>query len=481
MSLLFDEHSTMKEHVQACIANDFARTATRAAQGNFNARRDVQIATYEGWETYREQMAEIRDDVLSHLDYYLTQFIEKTTATGNIVHFADTAEDAQRIMLEICHNHDAKSVVKSKSMVSEEIDCNRTLLDDGIEVNETDLGEYMVQLDNWNHPSHLIMPGMHMDIKATYDLFVREGYTGKMDAREMTLFARAQLRQKFLAADIGITGCNFAIASTGSTCILTNEGNGRMVTSLPETQIVLMGMERLLPSMQAFDAMMQIFVRCAVGNTASGYMSFSNGPRSADAQDGPKEVHIIIIDNGRSKILAGKYRKMLRCVRCGTCQNVCPVFRHITGHGYGACYQGPMGILYTPLLRGFDAYTKDMPYACTLCGACAASCPVKIPLHELILSERQDIVEHTNLQSIEEHTVFNAAGQALGYSTIYRVGTRVGNPAMRLFAKVTGEGDHLTNKVQLPILGNWTQSRDLPLLRAGEFRDWFKKHEKEGR
>ena len=354
MSLLFDDTSTMKDHIQSCLADDFARNATRSAQGNFNARREAQMATYEGWETYRAQMAQIRDDVLSHLDYYLSQFIEKTTANGNIVHFADTAEDAQRILLDICHAKNAKSVVKSKSMVSEEIDCNNTLLADGIEVNETDLGEYMVQLDNWNHPSHLIMPGMHMDIKATYDLFVEQGYSGAMEAHEMTLFARAKLRQKFLAADIGITGCNFAIASTGSTSILTNEGNGRMVTSLPETQIVLMGMERLLPNMQAFDAMMQIFVRCAVGTTISSYMSFTNGPRTADAQDGAKEVHIILIDNGRSKILGSKYNKMLRCVRCGTCQNVCPVFRHITGHGYGACYQGPMGILYTPLLQGFD-------------------------------------------------------------------------------------------------------------------------------
>ena len=481
MSLLFDKNSTMKEHIQSCIANDFARTATRSAQGNFNARRENQMATYEGWEEYRSQMAAIRDDVLSHLDYYLSQFIDKTTANGNIVHFAENAEDAQRILLDICHAHHAKSVVKSKSMVSEEIDCNNTLLNDGIEVNETDLGEYMIQLDNWNHPSHLIMPGMHMDIKATYDLFVEQGYTGAMEAHEMTLFAREKLRQKFLAADIGITGCNFAIASTGSTCILTNEGNGRMVTSLPDTHIVLMGMERLLPNMQAFDAMMQIFVRSAVGTTISSYMSFTNGPRGEEAQDGAKEVHIIIIDNGRSKILGSQYHKMLRCIRCGTCQNVCPVFRHITGHGYGACYQGPMGIVYTPLLNGFDKYTKDMPYACTLCGACAETCPVKIPLHELILAERQDIVEKMNLVSKEEREVFTAAGQALGYSPIYRVGTRFGNPAMKVFAKVTGEGDHLTDKVKLPVLANWTQSRDLPLLRAGEFRAWFKKHDKEGR
>ena len=214
MSLLFDANSKMNDHVQKCLGNDFARKATCAAQANFNARREAQHAMVDEWEAYRTQAAAIRDDVLNHLDYYLQQFVQNTTANGNIVHFADTAADAQRIMLDICHAKNAKSVVKSKSMVSEEIDCNNTLLKDGIEVNETDLGEYMIQLDNWNHPSHLIMPGMHMDIKATYDLFVDKGYTGAMEAHEMTLFARETLRQKFLAADVGITGCNFAIAST---------------------------------------------------------------------------------------------------------------------------------------------------------------------------------------------------------------------------------------------------------------------------
>lgn len=473
MSLLFDANSKMNDHVQKCLGNDFARKATCAAQANFNARREAQHAMVDEWEAYRTQAAAIRDDVLNHLDYYLQQFVQNTTANGNIVHFADTAADAQRIMLDICHAKNAKSVVKSKSMVSEEIDCNNTLLKDGIEVNETDLGEYMIQLDNWNHPSHLIMPGMHMDIKATYDLFVDKGYTGAMEAHEMTLFARETLRQKFLAADVGITGCNFAIASTGSTSIITNEGNGRMVTTLPETQIVLMGMERLLPSMQAFDAIMQIFVRSAVGTAISSYMSFSNKPRGEAAQDGPKEVHIIIIDNGRSKILGSHYKKMLRCVRCGTCQNICPVFRHITGHGYGTCYQGPMGIVYSPLLNGFDGYTKDLPYACTLCGACAEVCPVKIPLHELILAERQEIVEETVLQSKTEHAVFGMAGQMLGHHSFYAAATAVGKPLMKTIARFTLDDDHLSERANLPIVRNWTGSRNLPLLRSGEFRHWF--------
>lgn len=481
MSLVFDPNSKMKDHVQECLKNDFARKATCNAQANFNARREGQRAMMDDWEVYRTQAAAIRDDVLNHLDYYLQQFVQRTTENGNIVHFADTAEDAQRIVLDICHTKGAKSVVKSKSMVSEEIDCNNTLLQDGIEVNETDLGEYMVQLDNWNHPSHLIMPGMHMDIKATYDLFVAQGYTGAMEAHEMTLFARETLRQKFLMADVGITGCNFAIASTGSTCILTNEGNGRMVTSLPDTQIVLMGMERLLPSIQAFDAIMQIFVRSAVGTTISSYMSFSNKPRSEAAQDGPKDVHIIIIDNGRSKMLGSRYKKMLRCVRCGTCQNICPVFRHITGHGYGTCYQGPMGIVFSPLLNGFDDYTKDLPYACTLCGACADVCPVKIPLHELILAERQEIVEGTALQSKKEHAVFEMAGAMLGHRSLFAAATAVGKPAMKMLARMTSDGDHLSDHVTLPVVRDWTGSRNLPLLQTGTFRQWFEKNHKEGK
>ena len=447
MGLIFDKNTKMKDHVLECIGDDFARQATRSAQGNFNKRREGMHEAIEGWETYREQAKAIRNDVLEHLDYYLDAFIKKTTENGNIVHFAEDDKEAQRLLLEICHAKNAKSVVKSKSMVSEEIDCNKTLLDAGIEVNETDLGEYMIQLDNWNHPSHLLMPGMHMSIKDTYELFQKYGYKGAMEAHEMTNFARESLRKKFLAADIGITGCNFAIASTGATSIITNEGNGRMVTSMPETQIVLMGMER---------------------------------PHTDEAQDGPKEVHIIIIDNGRSRILGTKYQDMLRCIRCGTCQNVCPVFRHITGHGYGSCYQGPMGIVYTPLLNGFDAYTKDMPYACTLCGRCAETCPVKIPLHELILAERQDIVEHTDLVKSLERSVFAAAGTGLGFNPIFSAGVKVAKPGMKVLAKLTGQEDHIDQKAQLPVLKNWVDSRNMPVLRTGEFRTWFKNH-KEGK
>lgn len=480
MGLLFDAHASFSDGVQKGIDNDFARKATRESQERFNNRREAVAASHEGWQEYRQQAANIRDDVLNHLDYYLNEFITHATANGSVVHFADTAEDATRILLDICHEKNAKSVVKTKSMVSEEIHCNPTLLADGIEVNETDLGEYIIQLDDWDHPSHLIAPAMHMDQDRIYELFVKNGYCGNNEAKEMTLFARERLRQKFLSADIGITGCNFAIASTGAICMITNEGNGRMVTTLPETQVVLMGMERLLPNLSAFDAMMQVFVRSAVGTKVSSYLSISNGPRAEDAQDGPKEMHIIIIDNGRSKMLASRFKPMLRCIRCGTCQNMCPVFRHITGHGYGACYQGPMGVVYTPLLHGFDNFTKNLPYACTLCGACSEHCPVKIPLHELILAERQEITEYECMDSAVERAIFRGAGAVLGFGASYHVGTRLGNTATKMAARFFGSGNCLNDSAALPVLKGWTASRNMPMMRAGEFRRWWKQHQKEG-
>jgi L-lactate dehydrogenase complex protein LldF len=480
MGLIFNDEGNFHANVMKGINNEFARSATRASQENFNKRRESMKANMDGWDEYKDQAAAIRDDVLSHLDYYLNQFIENAQANGSIVHFAKTDKDAQRIMLDICHEKNAKMIVKTKSMVSEEVDTNHTLLNDGIEVNETDLGEYLIQLDNWNHASHIIAPAMHMDQDSIYELFKEKiGYTGANVATEMTLYARDMLRQKFLTADIGITGCNFGIASTGSTLIITNEGNGRMVTSMPKTQIVIMGMERLLPNMKALDAMMEVFVRHAVGTKVSSYMSITNGPRKEGHQDGPEEVHIILIDNGRSEILASKYKKMLRCIRCGTCQNVCPVFRHITGHGYSTCYMGPMGIVYTPLLAHFDDYTKKMPFACSLCGACTENCPVEIPLHELILEERQDVVEALDTPSKLERGIYTAAGQAIAHHTTFAKGTKyAANPGVKVIAKLTG-GDKINQKDKIPVLRNWTDARNLPLMRAGEFRKWVKDHKKE--
>ncbi len=480
MAVLVNPDKPHKERLNETMNNAFTRRATALAQDNFNTARDAFTAQKPEWQALKDQAAAVRAHTLDHLDTYLSEFIDHATANGSVVHFAKTAREARETALEIVQAAGGQRLVKSKSMVSEEIGVNRAMQAAGIEVTETDLGEWILELDDWDTPSHIMAPAMHKDRYRVHELFSKYGYTGSTDIPEMTRFARASLREKFLAADVGMTGCNFAVASTGSTCIVTNEGNGRMVTSLPRTQIVLMGMERIVPTMSDLDAMMQVLPQSVLGLTTSSYLSFTHGPRRTDEIDGPESVHIIIIDNGRSDILGGPFHDMLRCIRCGTCQNVCPVYRHITGHGYGSIYEGPMGVVLTPLLAGRDQ-TGHMPYLSTLCGECTANCPVEIPLHELILKHREE--QHDQVQLTAEEGAFQAAGLALGHATLYKAMLAFGRPAMRTLALWQGCGERLDDGNRLPVLRNWTQGRNLPLLakpfharavrrpRGGAFRD----------
>lgn len=461
MAILVNPEQPLKERLDETMNNAFTREATALAQDNFNTNRDAYTEKKKDWQAIKDYAAAIRAHTLDHLDEYLATFIDHATANGSQVHLAKTDQEARELVLGIVEAVGGKRVVKSKSMMSEEVGINPALQAAGIEVTETDLGEWILELDDWDTPSHILAPAMHKDRYRIHELFTAYGYTGTTDIPEMTRFARESLRKKFLAADVGMTGCNFAIASTGSTCIMTNEGNGRMVTSLPSTQIVLMGMERIVPNMSDLDAMMQVLPQSVLGLTTSSYLSFTHGPRRADEIDGPDQVHIIIIDNGRSDILGGPFHDMLRCIRCGTCQNVCPVYRHITGHGYGSIYEGPMGIVLTPLLVGKDQ-TGYMPYLSTLCGECTAHCPVEIPLHELILKHRESL--HDRAQLSPEAAIFKGAGLTLGSSLTYKAMLAFGRPLMRGLALVQGSGDHLDGRNVLPVLSNWTKGRNLPLL-----------------
>ncbi|MFP5521502.1 LutB/LldF family L-lactate oxidation iron-sulfur protein [Peptococcus simiae] len=461
MAILVNPEQPLRERLDETMNNAFTREATALAQDNFNAGREAYTSKKKDWQAIKDYAAAIRAHTLDHLDDYLATFIDHATANGSQVHLAKTDKEARDIVLGIIEAVGGKSVVKSKSMMSEEVGINPALQAAGIEVTETDLGEWILELDDWDTPSHILAPAMHKDRYRIHELFTEYGYTGTTDIPEMTRFARESLRKKFLAADVGMTGCNFAIASTGSTCIMTNEGNGRMVTSLPSTQIVLMGMERIVPDMSDLDAMMQVLPQSVLGLTTSSYLSFTHGPRRADEIDGPDQVHIIIIDNGRSHILGSPFHDMLRCIRCGTCQNVCPVYRHITGHGYGSIYEGPMGIVLTPLLAGKDQ-TGHLPYLSTLCGECTANCPVEIPLHELILKHRESL--HDRAQLTPEAAIFKGAGLALGSSLTYKAMLAFGRPLMRGLALVQGSGDHLDGRNVLPVLSNWTKGRNLPLL-----------------
>ncbi len=475
MAILYDQEHSFKERVKNSIADDFKHHAIKKAQDLFHGKRAIQVEAVKEWQDFRQEAAEIRDHVLENLDYYLNQFADNAEKNGAKVYFAKTDKQACRQVVDIFRSRQAKSAVKAKTMVSEEIDVNHALMDEGIEVNETDLAEVILQLDNWNPPSHIVVPALHLDRVAVQKIFSRYGYTGSEEPEEMTRFARHYIRKKFLNADVGITGCNFGVADTGSTFIVTNEGNGRMVTTLPKTQIVLMGMERLVPDLDSLSVMMELLIRSSVGSKITSYVSMTNGPRKQGEVDGPEELHIVIIDNGRSEILRSEFRSMLRCIRCGACLNICPVYRHITGHAYGSIYSGPMGAVLTPLLVGYEK-ARDLPYASTLCGACTDHCPVKIPLHELLLQHRKNIADRDGLGSTMEKTLFGMAAVGLSRPSLYNMGTKAAASVMKLMA---GKDDMIKKSRHMPLLKNWVQCRHMPLMKKEKFRDWFKTYQSE--
>ncbi len=469
------KEQTFQERVKDCIADDFKHNAITTATDVFYKNRSARVSEVPEWEELREEARRIRNHVLDNLDYYLAQFAENAEKAGSKVYFAQTDKEAVQQVIEIFENRGAKKMVKSKSMMSEEIGINHALIDQGVEVFETDLAEIILQLNDWNPPSHIVVPALHLERNAIRDVFSRYGYTGDEDPERLTKFIRGFIREKFLNADVGMTGCNFGVAETGTCTLVTNEGNGRMTTSVPNTQIVLMGMERIVPSFEALDVLVALLVRSSVGSKITSYFSMTTGPRKANEVDGPEEQHIIIIDNGRSKILASEFRDMLRCIRCGACLNICPVYRHITGHGYGSIYPGPMGIVLTPLLLGYDQ-AGSLPWASTLCGACSDHCPVKIPLHELILRHRQIMVEEKGYGGGAQNFIFKSAGKVLGHPGLYNAGTKIGAKVMPMFTK---DKKSFRENSNLPVVKNWTQSRNMDVLNQEKFRDWFKKHEAE--
>lgn len=479
MAILYNldgKEQNFKDRVNDCLADDFKHNAIETAQDVFFKTRTARVGEVPEWEELRAEGARIRDHVLANLDYYLNQFAENAEKAGSKVYFAQTDKEAVQQVIEIFEARKAQKLVKSKSMVSEEIDVNHELIAAGYEVWETDLAEIILQLNDWNPPSHIVVPALHLERNAIREVFLRYGYTGDENPEHLTRFIRGFVREKFLNADIGMTGCNFGVAETGTCTLVTNEGNGRMTTSVPNTQIVLMGMERVVPSFEALDVMVALLVRSSVGAKITSYFSMTTGPRKSNEVDGPEEVHIIIVDNGRSKILNSEFREMLRCIRCGACLNICPVYRHITGHGYGSIYPGPMGVVLTPLLVGYDK-AGALPWASTLCGACSDHCPVKIPLHELILRHRQIEVEELGKPSFVEKTMFKVAGTGLSHSGLFDLGTKIGARVMPIMSKDKKRLKEDT--AGIPVLGGWTKSRDMGFLQKEKFRDWFKKHEAE--
>ena len=393
----------MKDDWRRAVEEALAQPALQEAlQANAQRRRvawDRAMASLPvSWDEARERGAAIRRRVLAHWDEVLDAFLERVRDHGVVVHRAATAQEARNIVLALAREHGVRRVVKSKSMLTEEIGLNEALEAAGIEVVETDLGEFIVQLRG-EKPAHIITPAVHLRRQDVGRVFhERLGVPYTEDVAVMTQVARRHLREKFLQADMGISGVNFGVAETGTLVLVTNEGNGRMVTTAPRLHVAVMGMERLVATMEDLAWMLRLLPRAATGQALTVYVSLLHGPRGAHAPDGPQSRHLVLVDNGRRDLAATPLADILRCIRCGACLNACPVFAHIGGHGYRSRtgtftpYPGPMGIPVSTGLLGVDFGV--MAYLCTLCGACAEVCPVAIPLPETILHVRQGLPKH---------------------------------------------------------------------------------------
>ena len=458
-----------QERARQALSDVSLQRAMAKARGGFvDHRRDAVDALPE-FDAIRDAARDIKDHVLANLDGYLELYEQKVIENGGQVHWARDADEACRIVAKICKDAEAKTVTKGKSMVSEEIHLNPVLEAAGMTVVETDLGEYIVQLAG-ETPSHIIAPAVHKTREQITDLFHEHhsplGYTDRVTQREALVNeARSVLRERFVAADVGITGANFLVAETGANVIVTNEGNGDLTSCLPRVHIVTAGIEKVIPSLDDLSVLLRVLARSATGQEFSAYTSLYSGPRRTDEMEGPEAYHVVLLDNGRSRLLGGQYQPMLRCIRCGACLNHCPVYGAIGGHAYGWVYSGPMGSVLTPLLNGFDQ-AMDLPNACTLNGRCKEVCPVRIPLSDLLLKHRLE--QHDRrLNTIFGRFLLSAWAWLARRPRLYQGVMALPLWLMHRLGKRRGVLS------RLPGLGGWTDSRDFPIpARRSFLRQW---------
>lgn len=463
-----------EERVHEGVHDDFKRQAVVTAQGRFRTGYRTAAEDLGDWEEWRKLGEEIRTHTINHLDYYLDQLSREVANRGGKVFFAKDAREAKEYIQNVVKQKEKKKVVKSKSMVTEEIGLNEALEKVGAEVVETDLGEWILQLEG-DDPSHIIAPAIHKNKEQIQKTFTKErGYDSTDEPEKLAAFAREQLRKDFLSADVGITGCNFAVAESGSVTLVTNEGNGRLVTSLPETLITVMGMERIVPTWEELDVLVSLLTRAAVGQKLTSYVTAFSGTRLEGEVDGPEEFHLVIVDNGRSNIIGTEFQSVLHCIRCAACINVCPVYRQVGGgHAYGSVYPGPIGAVLTPLLDGYEDHV-DLPYASTLCAACTEVCPVKIPLHEQLIRHREIIVEKKKLSSTSEDLMMKGYARWSSSPAAYKMSRSLARVALKPWTK-----EETISNGPGP-LKEWTKDRDFPAPSKQSFRSWFKNREGKG-
>jgi len=433
---------------------------------NFVPRRAAAVERLPEFDALRDSARDIKNHTLAHLDLYLEAYERKVTALGGQVHFARDAAEARKIFLDLCKARGAKRVTKGKSMISEEIGLNAALEAEGIEAIETDLGEYIIQLRG-EAPSHIIAPAIHVtrdDVEADFRKAHRDLPAGRdlSEPEQLLAEARGILRDKFLSADIGVTGANFLIAETGTSIIVTNEGNGDLTQILPKVHVVVASLEKLVPTLNDVAQLLRVLARSATGQDMSVYTTLSTGPRRAGDPDGPEEYHVILLDNGRSGMLGGQFEDMLRCIRCGACMNHCPVYQAVGGHAYGWVYPGPMGAVLTPSLLGV-AEGGQLPNASTFCGRCEQVCPMRIPL--------PNMMRHWREREFERHLSPAAVRYGLGFwaffavrPTLYRLATELAMRALSLAGRSKGRFSWL------PFAGGWTKYRDLTAPQGPTFQ-----------
>ncbi|MEO8669182.1 MAG: LutB/LldF family L-lactate oxidation iron-sulfur protein [Bauldia sp.] len=463
-----------KENAKRALDNAVLQKSLQYAKPRFLEKRAKAVEALPEFEALRDSGRDIKNHTLAHLDLYLDAYEDKVRGAGGKVHYAETAAEARDLILDICQKAGAKRVTKGKSMVAEEIGLNEHLEANGIAPIETDLGEYIIQIRH-EPPSHIIAPAVHLN-KSQIEADFRRVHTDLPAGRDLSeatallAEARGVLRERFLDADVGITGANFLIAETGSSVIVTNEGNGDLTQILPRIHVVLATIEKIMPTLEDVSQLLRLLARSATGQDMSVYTTFSTGPRRPGDPDGPDEYHVVILDNGRSSMLGSDFEEMLRCIRCGACMNHCPVYQEVGGHAYGWVYPGPMGAVLTPTLVGIDK-AGHLPNASTFCGRCESVCPMKIPL--------PNMMRHWREREFEKHLSPATVRTGIGFWAFFAKRPRLYKFVTGLAMRALGAAGRGKGRFRaLPLAGGWTKYRDFPAPQGKTFQQQWAERKK---
>jgi L-lactate dehydrogenase complex protein LldF len=454
-----------KDAAAQVTADGKLRAFLRRTLGGYEVTRDTTRRKYQNWSEARQAASEIKWEAVNHLDKYLQEFITKLEARGTRVFVAANAEQARDYILQVAKENGVRSIIKSKSMTTEEIHLNDALEKEGHSVFESDLGEYIVQLRH-EAPYHFVFPAMHLTREQISNLFQKElGSEPTDDPEALTMIARRVMRQKYVEADMGISGANFAIAETGMISITENEGNARLTCALPKIHLAVLGIEKVLPHLEDLALFLPMLATAGTGQALTCYNSLYGGPRQPGEADGPEQFHVVLLDNRRTELLAdAEQRDSLHCIRCGACLNVCPIFKNIGGHSYGTTYQGPIGSVITPHLRGLQNW-KHLSSASSLCGACTETCPVGIDLHHHLLHNRRNAMREKPLWW--EKVAYAGFVFLMRRPALYRIAGKLGAIFFPLHKLVNG--------TPLDPLHNWTKTREFPAPSRESFSDYWRK------